>query len=97
MADQQVHVVALKPLPYNKIRTPNEGFYATKGYADFFIRQGLARLATPDDPVPGAIAATRALVTSTATRRATATVATRKTGGGATSKRSRSKRSRTGG
>lgn len=62
---EMVRIVALKPLPYNKIRMPKEVFEAQKGYADLFVRQGMARLATPDDGEPGTVVGmTRALKTS---------------------------------
>lgn len=64
---QEVKIVALKTLPYYKIRLPNEVFMARQGYADFFIRQGLARLATPDDEKDerseSVVQTTRALIT----------------------------------
>lgn len=64
-AVEMVRIVALKALPYNKIRMPTEVFEAQKGYADMFVRQGLARLATPDDVIPGTqpVTMTRQIVT----------------------------------
>lgn len=65
MSQTEVKLVAKKPLPYNKIRMPGSVFYARRGYADLFIRQGLARLGTPDDPEPEtAPRITRAMVTA---------------------------------
>ncbi len=45
MKQELVNLVALKPLPFGKIFLPGDEFTADKGYADFFVRKGLAKLA----------------------------------------------------
>lgn len=47
-----IKLIALKALPYNKIRMPGDHFEAKPGFAEFFIRAGLAKRADGTEPEP---------------------------------------------